>query len=250
MPKKIKFVPYDSYANKNIPPPVPAKTFIPKWYKDAEIAISEKTGKIANLQDKNISGGLKSCMPFLDAMISGYFICSWEDYYVKTTESVEEIYPVSINPYTDKYEIIRSNGPQMLRDRGGEIGHTIPRPEGYCYNHMVLGGQWGIRLPRGWSALITHPFNRFDLPFITTSGIIDSDEWWTGGNVPFFFKKNFEGVIPSGTPFAHIIPIKRSSWISNVSLSSVNRNNYMADKARSVPLGWYRDNMWVKKKYD
>jgi hypothetical protein len=250
MPKKIKFVPYDSYAFKNIPAPVPSKGFVPQWYKDAEVAVFEKTGKIASLSDRRISGGLKSCVPFLDAMISGYFICSWEDYYVKTSEHLEEIYPVSINPYTDSYEKTVFHGPQMISMREGDIGHTIPRPEGYCSSHMVLGGQWGVRLPRGWSALITHPLNRFDLPFTTTSGIIDSDEWWTGGNIPFFFKKNFEGVIPSGTPFAHIIPIKRSAWISYVSKFSVKRGNYMGDKARSVSTGWYRDNSWVKKKYD
>jgi len=40
MPKKIKFVPGDPYALKNIPAPIPSKEFIPRWYKDAEIAIS------------------------------------------------------------------------------------------------------------------------------------------------------------------------------------------------------------------
>lgn len=250
MPKKIKFVPGDPYALKNIPVPIPSKEFIPKWYKDAEIAISEKTGKVAGVNDRDISGGLKSCMPFLDAMISGYLICSWQDYYVKTSESLEEIYPVSINPYTDEYEKTNFHGPEMLRRRDGDIGHTIPRPEGYCSDHMAFSGQWGARLPKGWSALITHPFNRFDLPFITTSGIMDADEWWTGGNIPFFFKKNFEGIIPSGTPIAQIIPIKRSSWISSISTFSVKRQNYLADKVRSVPMGWYRDNIWVKKKYD
>ena len=250
MLKKIKFIPSDEYAKKNIIPPIPAKEFVPQWYKEAEMAVSEKTGKIANIKDKNISGGLKSCVPFLDAMISGYFICSWEDYYVKTGDVLEEIYPVSINPYTDTYQKNISNGPEMIRERRGDSGHTMPRPEGYCFNHMVLNGQWGFRLPRGWSGLLTHPLNRFDLPFITTSGIIDSDEWWTGGNIPFFFKKNFDGMIPAGTPFAHIIPIKRSSWSSSVQELSDTRINYINDKVRSTTVGWYRDNIWVKKKYD
>jgi hypothetical protein len=132
----------------------------------------------------------------------------------------------------------------------GDIGHTIPRPEGHCKNHMIFSGQWGARLPKGWSLLLTHPLNRFDLPFATTSGIIDSDEWWAGGNIPFFFKENFEGIIPKGTPFAQLIPIKRSSWTSYTSVLSVSRNTYLADKARSVPIGWYKKNIWTKKKYD
>lgn len=250
MTKRIRFIPTNLYAQNHISPPTPAKKIVPEWYKKGEMAISQLTGKAAGPNDENITGGMKSCMPFLDAIISGYLICSWEDYYVKTTDVVEEFYPVKINPYTDQYERFNSPGPEMIKERTGDIGHTIPRPNGYCENHLVLNGQWGFRLPRGWSATMTHPMNRFDLPFITTSGIVDADEWWTGGNIPFFFQKDFDGIIPAGTPFAQIIPIKRSTWISYTSQLSITRNNYFADKARSVPIGWYRENVWLKKKYE
>lgn len=250
VPRRIRFVPTNRYAKRHIPPPSPAKTAVPDWYRAGEMAVSKLDGKVASPSDDNISGGMKSCIPFLDAMISGYFITSWENYYVRTTDVVEEFYPIEMNPYTDKFEKFESPGPPMIKERDGDIGHTMPRPAGYCRNHMILAGQWGFRLPRGWSATITHPMNRFDLPFITSSGIIDADEWWTGGNIPFFFQKNFEGVIPSGTPFAQIVPIKRSSWISYISEISESRNNYVAEKARSISMGWYRQNIWVKKNYD
>lgn len=250
MIRRIRFVPNDDYASKNIDPPVVAKNIIPNWYKDGEMVISSETGKIAKLSDDKITGGMKSCVPFLDAMISGYLVCLWEDLYVKTSEVVEEFYSVEKNPYTGQYQKKNYQHLMMIDERIAEIGKTIPRPNGYCSNHMIFKGQWGIRLPKKWSLMVTHPLNRFDLPFITTSGIIDSDEWWSGGNIPFFFQKNFDGVIIKGTPIAQIIPIKRSSWISYVSELSTSRNNYIADKARSVPVGWYRDNIWVKKEYD
>lgn len=250
MIKKIKFVPSDQNTFENIDPPLPAKKVIPEWYRAGEMFISKTTHKAATSKDPNISGGLKSCVPFLDAMISGYFICSWQDYYVSTTNVLEEFYPVGKNPYTEQFERTPPMYAEMIKERTGDIGHTIPRPEGYCSNHMVFSGQWGIRLPNGWSALLTHPQNRFDLPFFTTSGIIDSDEWWGNGNIPFFFQKNYEGVIPKGTPFAQIIPLKRSSWLASKSTLSVPRNIYMTEKARSVPFGWYKKNMWVKKQYD
>ena len=248
--RRIRFVPQDKYAQENIDPPRPSKTIVPDWYKSGEVAISLKTGESSKPGDKDITGGLKSCVPFLDAMVSGYFICFWEDTYVRTTDKVEEWYPVKKNTYNDKYDKVVSHAVQMIDEREGIIGHTIPRPEGYCNNHMVFKGQWGFRLPRGWSLLLTQPLNHFDLPFFTTSGIIDSDEWWTGGNMPFFFKKNFEGIIPKDTPFAQVIPIKRSSWYSYTSEFSVSRTNYMSQKARSVPMGWYKKNMWVKKQYE
>jgi hypothetical protein len=248
MIKRIRFVPTDDYAYKNIDPPIPAKALVPGWYKSGEMFISSETGKVVKSGDPSAIGGMKSCVPFLDAMISGYFICLWEDLYVRTTDVVEEFYSVEKNPYTGEYQKKQSNVP-MIDERIAEIGHTIPRPNGYCDNHMIFKGQWGIRLPRGWSLEVTHPLNRFDLPFIATSGIIDSDEWWPGGNIPFFFKKNFDGIIPKGTPVAQLIPIKRSSWISYVSELSTSRDNYISLKARSVPFGWYKNNIWVKKEY-
>lgn len=251
MVRRIRFVPSSSYANEYIDPPVPAKSIIPNWYKSGEMFISSDTQKVTKSGDPKAIPAMKSCIPFLDAMISGYFICLWEDVYVKTSDVVEEFYAVEKNPYTDKYEKKQSEDHvYMIGERTGEIGHTIPRPNGYCENHMIFNGQWGVRLPKGWSLVVTHPLNRFDLPFISTSGIIDSDEWWTGGNIPFFFQKNFEGVILKGTPIAQIIPIKRSSWFHYISELSVKRNTYISDKARSVPIGWYKNNIWVKKDYN
>jgi hypothetical protein len=249
MIKRIRFVPMNEYTHKNIDPPVPIKNLIPDWYRSGEIAVSADTRKVAKPGDKNIIGGMKSCVPFLDAMLSGYAICLWEDLYIRTEDEVKEVYSVQKNPYTNQYEK-KQEEIQMIDERLGDSGHTIPRPNGYCHNHMVFKGQWGVRLPKKWSLAITHPLNRFDLPFITTSGIVDSDEWWTGGNIPLFFQKNFEGVIPKGTPVAQLIPIKRSSWISYVSELSVPRNTYMSEKVRSVPMGWYKNNIWVKKEYN
>lgn len=249
MIRRARFVPSDNYANKNIDPPVPAKSLVPEWYRSGEMAISNETSKVAKPGDNNITGGIKSCMPFLDAMISGYLICFWEDLYVLTTDKVEKFYSVEKNPYTGTYDMKDLNNISMVEERLGDMGHTMPRPSGYCENHMIFKGQWGVRLPKGWSLQLTHPMNRFDLPFITTSGIIDSDEWWTGGNIPFFFQKNFEGIIPKGTPIAQLIPLKRSSWTSYVSELSVTRSKYLGEKARSVSVGWYRNNIWVKKDY-
>lgn len=250
MIKRARFVPSNKYASQNIDPPVPAKSIVPDWYKSGEMAVSTKTNKVAKPGESNIIGGMKSCMPFLDAIISGYFICLWEDLYVATTDKVEAFYSVTKNPYTDKYEMKNPQNLEMVEERIGDMGHTMPRPNGYCHNHMVFKGQWGVRLPKKWSLLVTHPMNRFDLPFITTSGIIDSDEWWTGGNIPFFFQKDFEGVIQKGTPIAQLIPIKRSSWASYVSELSVGRGQYLGEKVRSVPVGWYKNNIWVKKDYN
>ncbi len=248
MIKKIKFFPSNQLSLEEIPPPEPIKLFLPDWYKQGETFLSSSGEKIKK-RTMNSHGGMKSCIPFLDSMMSGYAITSWQDIYIKTSSVLEEIYPVNKSSYNEEYLPDENSKIEMIGERKGDIGYTIPRPQGHCENHMVFHGQWGVRLPKGWSLLVTHPFNRFDLPFTTTSGVIDSDEWWPGGNIPFFIKNNYEGVIPKGTPFAQLVPIKRSSWISSVSKLSIKRNTYLSNKARSQ-IGWYKKNIWVKKDYE
>ena len=145
--------------------------------------------------------GLKTCVPFLDAMISGYALVLPVNVYVTKDENDE------IKITWDKIET------SPVNERMGLTGHTIPRPPGHEKNHLAWTCQWGWKVPKGYSVLLTHPVNRFDLPFTTMSGIVDSEEFMGWGNVPFFIKSGFEGVIPAGTPIAQLIPIKREKWV-------------------------------------
>lgn len=249
--KRIRFIPYNQYVLNNLKPPQPARQYLSDWYKEGESAIFNDTLKRASLSDKNISGGMKSCIPFFDAMVSGYIMETWESIEIlENSNGILKWRYVEKNPYTDEWEEKNSVQQNMLEERQGDSGATIPRPAGHSHNHMILQGKWGVRLPKGWSLLICHPMNRWDLPFTVTSGIIDSDEWWTSGNIPFFFKEGWTGIIPAGTPFCQLVPIKRSSWAAYVSVLSTPRVKYLSDKVGGKSLGWYKKNVWVKKQYD
>jgi hypothetical protein len=191
----MKFIHFFSDpSNRDLGKPVPIKQVLPKWYKESETTFTAPDGSEAS--------GLKKCVPFLDAMMSGYTLVLPVDIFVSESSSGEVQ--------------IRWNSPEEFQEFVGqrpfESGEKIPRPAGHHPNHLAWKGTWGIKTPRGWSVLVTHPLNRFDLPFTTTSGIIDSDKYSTSGNLPFFIKQGFTGVIPAGTPIAQLIPIKRSSW--------------------------------------
>lgn len=249
--KRIRFIPYNQYVLNNLRPPQPARQYLSNWYKDGESAIFNDTLKRASLSDKNISGGMKSCMPFFDAMVSGYIMETWESIEIyENSNGILKWRYVEKNPYTDEWEEKNNVHQNMLEERHGDSGSTIPRPAGHSENHMILQGKWGVRLPKGWSLLVSHPMNRWDLPFTVTSGIIDSDEWWTSGNIPFFFVEGWTGIIPAGTPFCQLTPIKRSSWAAYVSVLSTPRVKYLSDKVGGKSLGWYKKNVWVKKQYD
>lgn len=251
MAKKIIFLPKDVDNSTINMPPLPAKHFLAGWYKDGEMFIDKDTNSVASKDDRSIVGGMKSCAPFLDAMISGYMLYTWHDVEIIKNDGTVEWKYLELNEYTDKIVHVDNISVPMINERVGDIGHTIPRPAGHAQNHMVFNGSWGIKLPRGWSLLISHPLNRFDLPFTIMSGIIDSDSFTANGNIPFFLREGWTGVIPKGTPFAQLIPIQRKTWYSSIDKGlHLSWANEVGSRARQVPYGYYKKKIWVRKKYD
>jgi hypothetical protein len=214
------------------------KKFIPEWYKKAETHFSSEEDLAIEEGTQKTSAGLKTCVPFLDAMISGYALVVPFDIYVGKTE--------------DGDLDMKWNAPQgwenFIEERPKESGSTMPRPAGHAPNHMVWSGRWGIKVPRGYSVLVTHPLNRQDLPFTTSSAIMDSDKFFGNGNIPFIIKEDFVGVIEKGTPFAQIIPIKRKRWkmIHNSALKdAIQKHGHDVRKKE----GTYKKKYWTRKEY-
>lgn len=230
----MKFVFFTSDVDSSIGKPIKIKNVLPQWYKDAETFYVEK---INGKEEKH--AGLKKCVPFLDSLISGYAIVTPFDIYIGKKE--------------DGSIDIKWNSPEDLSgfigERTGDIGLTIPRPAGHLPNHLVWSNKWGWKAPKGYSILVTHPLNRFDLPFTTTSGIIDSDKFITSGNIPFFLKEGFYGLIPAGTPVAQLIPIKRKRWEMVVTTANKSISSIQGRMARDEKRN-YKRKFWVKKEYN
>jgi len=209
--KAIKFIPSPS-VEKDSKRPVPIKALVPEWYLNAERYFESSHGQK--------SAGLKTCVPFLDGLISGYALVTPEDIFVsKDAEGNLKVEWASEHP--------------IVAERVGPTGSTMPRPAGHEQNHLVWAGQWAWETPKRYSTLVTHPLNRFDLPFTTMSAIVDTDKYVGWGNIPFFIKTGFEGVIPAGTPYAQIIPIKRDKWVYSQAWNSTKRAVAQARKTKS-----------------
>lgn len=241
-PNKITFTDCASWA-VNIPnPPLlpipkPASQYVPEWYAKSERWIGNDNQP--KLVEGSANHGLKLCVPFLDAMTSGYIIELHTDLVVEYNEEHDDV------------NIDWVSNPEPLSRRNPMLGEKIPRPEGHINTHFAWKGQWGIEVPKGWSILLTHPFNRFDLPFTTLTGLMDSDKSVGTGNMPFFMKRNFSGNIPAGTPIAQLIPIKREEWVSELGndqdKQKANQQNF---DSRRVFSGFYKKNFWERKKYE
>jgi hypothetical protein len=218
--------------------PKPAKAYIPKWYKDSESYSDDNYPHFhGNGEVGNTNAGLKKCIPFLDGMTYGYMLETAMDIIVELDDAG--------NP-----RLSWGGTPKPLAERFGKVGSLIPRPSGHHENHFAWQLPFGFKTPNGYSCMITHPLNRFDLPFTTTSGVMDSDKYSTGGFIPFFLRKDFEGIIPAGTPYAQLIFIKRDSWKSIEDPELSKNAKKLRWKTRAVHSGYYKNNSWQRKSFE
>jgi hypothetical protein len=128
-------------------------------------------------------------------------------------------------------------------------------PMGYHESHFAWWADWSVEVPEGYSVLYSQPFNRFELPFLTTSGVIDNDKVHLPGTMPFFVVKGFTGVIPAGTPYAQMLPFKREDWYSEVDDKISHRemslkNDINSRKYRVSDGGVYQKEVWERRTYE
>jgi hypothetical protein len=223
-----------------IDPIKPAKKYIPEWYKKAESFI----GGSMVFGKNGVNPALKSCIPFMDTLTSGYMAELWTDLYVEQTEHG----PFVRWPNQSKDSPIQFT---PFEARGPEASHPMPVPNGYSDIHFTWHNPYLIKVPFGYSVLLTHPLNRYDLPFFTLSGIVDCDtDVLSAGRIPFFVKEGFEGVIPKGTPIYQVIPFKRDNWDSEVNPDLKRMNDKRSFDIGSVLYGWYKKTTWKRKEYN
>ena len=237
--KKIYFSPsFASHEGKLIAPQ-PASRFVPEWYKSLakhELSNSEKT-----LHPVNFIGtdgavvATKQCPPFLDAMTAGYMYLAEADITVEIDD-------------TGKPRVTW-DGEIMVVDHRPTV--ELPIPNNCHPIHYGFKMNWYYETPPGYSVLITHPMNRYDLPFMVQSGIVESDIWGLPVFVAFFLNRGFRGTIKKGTPLFQIIPFKRDNWDMEVkdSEADIERHSFAAEKRRTRVHGYYKWFAWRKKTF-
>jgi len=229
--KIINFAFDDNFKYINYP--LPAKKYIPDWFKE--------TPKFINTDKEDIiehMGTFKACMPFTDSLLSGYIFELWQDINIIQDEEMPRIN-------------WKDNSVPVFAARDSNLSGNMPIPIGHHDIHFVLRHPLYIKTPPGYSVLITQPLNRNDLPFTALSAIIDCDkEPFFPGNYSMFLRKDFSGVIKAGTPLLQIIPFKRDDWKTKINLNIINEGKKASIKSLRTIRGWYRDNVWSTKKYE
>jgi hypothetical protein len=230
MKNKIIFIPGRSIKNnKYFEKPKPAKNFLPIWWK--------KT----NFFEKNNNGELvvppiptfKGCMPLLDSLTTGYMAYTTQELYVSDKDGT------TIN---------WNNAPEPLLLRKTTTD-GLPVPIGCSEAHFAWNFHYAIMLPKGYSALFTHPLNRYDLPFITSSGIVDEGVSWEG-RFSFWIKENFNGIIPINTPIVQIIPFKTENWTSELRTDLIEYSEKKHNEKLNYFYGFYKKFIRKEKSFE
>ncbi len=181
-----------------LPRPVPAALGVPTWLKTMP-------QQAFNALNGSTTDTVKRCPPFVDAMTSGFLIPLICDLKVENGEFTWD------NDIAPGGELNFVRSPLGLHDASQVTGTPLFEADRFMVKFHNL---WTIEAPEGYALLFTHPANRFDLPFTTLTGLVDSDRYYDNWiHFPaHWHDMNFSGVLPKGTPIAQCMPVKRDKW--------------------------------------
>ncbi len=218
----VKFIARDQFVYDTCEKPQPCNNTYPNWLKRIPAFYSPK------MVDDNGDPmeTVKKCVPFYDAMAFGYHICLPCDVWVDRKNN-----DFKIQWAIDELKIVSKH------DERQYDGDMIPNN----YDKIVFKwvNHWIVKTPKNWSCLFMQPIHQDKVPFQCFTGLVDTDKFPRPVNVPFLIEKDFEGLIPKGTPFVQVIPIKRDKFVSSY---SVDDGSYKTiwQKTRTVFFDRYK----------
>jgi hypothetical protein len=187
----------DPALREVLPPPRPARDALPGWLRQMPATA------FSSSHSQNVRT-LKHCPPFIDAMTYGFVMSLPCDV---TVSAGEFRWDWKLPPLTTEGH---TRSPVSFHVPAQMQGTPLfdERRAALKFNSF-----WTIELEQGWSLMATHPINRFDLPFRTLTGLVDSDKFH---DVGVFFPAiwvdaGFAGTLAAGTPVAQCFPVSREA---------------------------------------
>ena len=175
-----------------LPRPTPAVLGLPSWLR------SMPTTAFSPHFQKEVQT-VKQCAPFIDAVTHGYLIPLAADVLVENGRFTWDRAALHGKPPISFHENVQVSGTPFFDERRSLIKFI---------------NFWTIETPPDYSLLVVHPINRHDLPFVTLTGLVDSDRYVDNMiNFPARWRDpKFNGVLPKGLPVAQCLPVKREEW--------------------------------------
>lgn len=204
--------------------PVPAKQVMPDWFRKLP-AVDKQ-----HIHSKDNGLTIKRCMPFLDALSTGWILPVGATIRLEIKDNGQTI---DAGWEIDKV-MVSNHSPYQIAGNPRE-----PRPPCKFHNY------WTISTPPGWSCLFVAPLNRPNSCVEVISGIVDTDTYQSLINFPFI-ATGPDGVytLEKGTPLVQVIPFRRSATYIEAEIraeteaEAETRNRILRNTQASD--GWYR----------
>lgn len=211
-----------------IAPPVPARRHLPDWFRKLP-AVDETQ---VSVSDTGLT--VKRCMPFLDAMTTGWIIPLAAEVRLQISADGTEV----VGGWDFDRVMVSNHGTQQIAGSPWQTAFG-PRPPRKFHNY------WTIVTPPGWSCLFIQPMNRPNGVFEIVSGVVDTDTYTAPIHFPFI-ATGADGLytLEKGTPIAQVIPFRRAdteieAFIGAETEAEAARRQTVHRNTRAS-TGWYR----------
>lgn len=204
--------------------PVPARAALPAWFRKLPGTDADQ------LSATNDGLTVKRCMPFLDAMTTGWIVPLAATVRLEVGDDGKSV----VAGWEHDREMVSNHAAFQVAGNPFE-----PRPP------MKFHNFWTIATPPGWSSLIVPAINRPNDVVHVFAGVVDTDTYRSPINFPFVATAP-DGVhtIPQGTPLVQVIPFRRA----DAGLRGTMRVETEAEATESTRIrrstgasdGWYR----------
>ncbi len=207
-----------------IAPPFPARKALPDWFRKLP-AIDQ-----AELGPRSNGLTVKRCLPFLDAMATGWIIPLAATVRLKIVKDGAQVE----TGWEFDRTMASNHLPYQIK------GHPAqPRPPGKIHNH------WVVRTRPGWSCLFVPPLNRDPAPITVLSGVVDTDAYASPIHFPYIATAP-DGLytLEKGMPLVQVIPFRRADTLVDAVLRAETpgeaRERERIRRATQTADGWYR----------
>lgn len=203
-----------------IPHPYPASRAVPEWMKNLPM---ERGG----------GPTLKRCPPFLEAITAGYIIPTPFD--VGLTVSPQGVVSVT------------------CEDMSMISAHFTAQYEGAPFENTAVlkfHNPWVIITPADYVCLITAPLNRFELPFMPLTGIVETGDYYREIHIPSvcMLSPGQSATMKRGTPLIQVIPIKREQWSMATSPQDLDKRR-ATEEPFKANRHHYKEQIWKRLEY-
>jgi hypothetical protein len=204
--------------------PVPAKAAMPNWFKKLPPVNAEHVSAVNNGMT------IKRCMPFLDALTTGWIIPLAATVRLEVSDN-----GCTVEAGWETDRVMVSNH-EMHQIAGNP---REPRPPCKFHNY------WTVKTPPGWSCLFVPPLNRTNGVVEVVSGVVDTDTYHSLINFPFIATAA-DGVytLERGTPMVQVIPFRRDTTsVTGVVRAETIEEGRQRDRILTktqASEGWYR----------